>query len=140
MKEPSGGPSDEESIPEENLAEEFRILGKNLSEALRTAWEHPERKRIQDEIVSGLNELGATFKSEMDNFTQSPSGQQIKSEVQEIGERIRDPQVQTRVHQELLSALQSVNAELQKAIERLATRQAPGTSEQASPNEPPNGG
>jgi predicted RNase H-like nuclease (RuvC/YqgF family) len=140
MKEPSGGPTGEEDISEDNLTEEFRNLGKNLSDALRTAWEHPERKRIQDEIVSGLNELGETFKNEVDNFSKSPSGQQIKSDVQEIGERIRDPQTQVRVQQELLSALQSVNAELRKAIERLSSSQARGTSEQTPPTRPPDGG
>jgi hypothetical protein len=140
MTEPSDGSANEEDVSKENLTEEFRILGKNLSEALRTAWEHPERKRIQDEIVSGLNELGATFKNEVDNFSQSPGGQQIKADVEEIGERIRDPQMQTRVQQELLSALQSVNAELRKAIERLSSRQTQGTSEQASQTEPPEGG
>jgi HD-GYP domain-containing protein (c-di-GMP phosphodiesterase class II) len=140
MTEPSDGSASEEDVSKENLTEEFRILGKNLSEALRTAWEHPERKRIQDEIVSGLNELGATFKNEVDNFSQGPSGQQIKADVEEIGERIRDPQMQTRVQQELLSALQSVNAELRKAIERLSSRQTQETSEQASQTEPPEGG
>jgi hypothetical protein len=140
MSEPSGGPSGEQETREENLAEEFRTLGKNLTEALRAAWEHPERKRIQDEIVNGITELGNTLKSEADNFSQSPSGQQIKSDVQEIGERIHSPQTQAKVRQELISALQNVNAELQKAIERLSGSQASETSKQAPPKDPPNGG
>jgi HD-GYP domain-containing protein (c-di-GMP phosphodiesterase class II) len=140
MNEPSGGSTNEEDISEENLTEEFRNLGRNLSEALKTAWEHPERKRIQDEIVSGLNELGTTFRDEVDNFSKSPSGQQIKSDVQEIGDRIRASQMQARVQQELLNALQSVNAELQKAIERLYSSQTRGTSEQTPPTQTPDGG
>ena len=33
----------EKTPPEGNFAEEFQNLGKNLSDALKTAWDHPER-------------------------------------------------------------------------------------------------
>ncbi len=103
---------------EENLASEFRALGKNLVSALNAAWESPERKRIQSEVLSGLNELGATLQKEVENLSNSDASQQVKSSVEQIGERIRSSEAQTKVRQELLSALKTANLEIQKVIDR----------------------
>ena len=44
--------------PEPGLADDLRDLGNNLVELLRTAWDRPERKKLREEIESGLAELG----------------------------------------------------------------------------------
>ena len=43
-------PGPEKNDPEEDLTKEFRILGQTLVEAMRTAWESPERKRLQESL------------------------------------------------------------------------------------------
>ena len=106
---------------EENLAEEFQTLGKNLVEALRAAWDLPERKRVQEQVMTGLNELGSSLKREADNLASSPTGQQIKTEVNQFGERIRSAETQAKIRHEVLAAIQTANAELQKVIERWST-------------------
>ena len=45
-----------------DIAEEFRMLGENMVQALRSAWESPERKKLQDEIEAGLNQFATTIK------------------------------------------------------------------------------
>ncbi|MBN1148444.1 MAG: hypothetical protein JXA78_14385 [Anaerolineales bacterium] len=120
----------ESTPPESDLAQEFRNLGKNLAEALRAAWERPERKRLEEEIANGLNEMGNTLRREAEAFAESPTGQQLKTDVQQIGERIRSPEVHAKAQQELLSVLQTANAELQKVIQQWAAAQA---------HEPPGG-
>jgi hypothetical protein len=111
----------EKQSTEEGLVEEFQALGKNLMDALKAAWEKPERKRVQEQVMAGLNELGNTLKREADQFAASPAGQQIKTGVEQVGERLRREETQEKIRQELLTALQSVNAELQKVIERWTT-------------------
>lgn len=103
---------------EESLAEEFQALGKNLLEALRAAWEKPESKRVQEQVMTGLNELGSTLKREADHFAASSTGQQIKNGVEQVGEHLRSTEAQEKIRQELLAALQSANNELQKVINR----------------------
>ena len=111
--------------PEENLADEFRNLGQNLVEILHTAWEAPERKRLQQELENGLNELGNTLRREAENFASSPGGQQLKAEINDFSERVRSGEVQNKAHDELLGALQTANAELQKLIQQwTANRQS----------------
>lgn len=104
--------------PEENLTEEFRQLGRNLISALQTAWESPERKRLQQEVISGLNELGDTLRKEADVLSSSETAKKFKTNVEQIGEQIRSSEPQTKIRQELLGALRTANLELQKVIER----------------------
>ena len=106
----------EDSKPGENLTEEFRNLGKNLTDVLRTVLEHPERKRLQEEITTGVTELGAVLKREADSFSESSTGQRLKSDISDLSERLRTSEAQEKVRRELLTAMQIVNQELQKVV------------------------
>ena len=126
--------------PEGNLEDEFQVLGKNLVAALRAAWEAPEVKRVQDELITGLSGLGTTLKHEADNLAGSPAGQQIKSGVEQVGERLRSVEAQEKVRQELLNALKVANTELQKVIDRWSANAGaaqPGSTTEASSTEKP---
>ncbi|MDD5466944.1 MAG: hypothetical protein PHS96_03985 [Anaerolineales bacterium] len=118
---------------EENLAEEFRQLGCNLVETLRAAWDRPERQKLQDELEAGLAELAATLKTEAENFAQTPAGQQLKSELDDLRQRINSGEAEQVARQEILNALRLVNAELEKAAGRW---KAPA---EAGKPEPPSG-
>jgi lauroyl/myristoyl acyltransferase len=116
------------------LADEFRNLGKNLTEVMRAAWESPERKNMQAEIEDGLNELGKSIDQEISSFRQSPSGQRLKSDMEDLNQRIRSGEVTTKAREELLAALKQANAELQKVISRWGGAsdrgEEPGSSEE----------
>jgi hypothetical protein len=125
----------ETETPEGQLVAEFRELGKNLTEVLRTAWDQPERKRLQQEIANGLSELGSTLKDETRKFSDSAAGQRIKTDVENITQRVHSGEVELKVRQELLSALQMANEQLQRAVDRLGERQRPDTGAQRSSQE-----
>jgi len=108
----------EKASTEESLVEEFQMLGKNLMEALKAAWEKPESKRVQEQVITGLNELGTTLRREADQFTSSATGQQIKTGVEQVGERLRSSETQEKIRVEILKALQSANTEIQNIIDR----------------------
>lgn len=120
---------------EESLTEEFRILGKNLMEAVRAAWESPERRKLQQEISSGLTELGATLRKEAQEFSASETGQRLKSDVQEAQQRIRSGEAENRVRDELLSALRTVNTELQKVSDSWSATGKTGAENRPNPGE-----
>lgn len=108
----------ENKAPENDIAEEFRNLGKNLAEAMRTAWESPERKRFQQEIEDGINAMGTTLRDEFENFIESPTGQRLRSDVKGVGEQIRTSETQQRAREELIAALKRANIEIQRATQR----------------------
>jgi len=103
---------------EDVLADEFRNLGKNLTEVMRTAWESPERKNMQAEIEAGLDELGKSLNHEVSSFRQSPTGQRLKTDMEDLNQRIRSGEVTSKARDELLAALKRANEELQKVISR----------------------
>lgn len=111
--------------PEENLLDEFRKLGNTLANVLKTGWERPERKKLQNDIESGLKELGETLKHGVEEFESSSTGQTLKSDFQDFGERFRSGEVETRVREEILNALRNVNNELQKVAENWSANKPP---------------
>ena len=131
-------PENTNGAPEidESLSEEFRNLGKNIAEAMRTAWDNPERKRLQQEIQEGLSEFGSTLKNEVEQIAESPTAQQFKADVQDVGDRIRSGEVQNKVRHELIAAIQSLNNELQKVIQQWSTpRDEPQAATEKEPAE-----
>ncbi len=122
---------------EKNISDEFRELGRNLTEVMRTIWESPERKKFQQDIMTSISDLGVTLKQEADAFMGSPTGQRIKSNAEGIRKGMRKEEVETRVRGELLSALRLANAQLRQAIEHM---QSSGTTETGPQNPPPSPG
>ena len=100
---------------DDDLRAEFRALGKNLADAMRAAWESPERRMLQQEIEAGLSELNTTLRQEVSTFSQSSTGQQLKGEVEDFRQRLQNGEVQSKVREELLNAMRLLNLELQKA-------------------------
>jgi hypothetical protein len=99
---------------EGNLSDEFRALGENLIKALHSVWESPERKKLQQEIEDGLNQLATTLKSEASTFNESPTGQQLKSDFEDLRQRVRSGEAEAKAREELLKALKLINTELDK--------------------------
>jgi hypothetical protein len=127
----------DQTPPNEDLADEFQALGKNLVDAMRAAWNSPERKRLQQEIEGGLQELEYTLKREVDAFSKSSTGQQIKEDVNRISEKINTKQTPELIRQELIKALQTANVELQNIIQRWASEEP--EAEAASDTSPEEG-
>ncbi len=106
---------------ERNFRNEFDNLGKNILKGIRSAWDHPERKRIEEEIVSSLSELGDNIKNEAETIIDSQTGQAMKTELKELGDRIKDKNTHKKVRSELINILNKANKELEKAIDKLST-------------------
>jgi len=113
---------------EERLSEELRNLGKNLFGILQAAWEHPERKRMQNEIENGLRDLSLSLQQEADNFSKSPTGEKIKAEIDDIGTRINTGETKSKIYEDLISALKVANSELSSAINRIGQEENPDQS------------
>ncbi len=97
-----------------DIAEELRLLGKNLKDALQSIWESDERKKLEDEIRAGLADLGVTLNEAADDFKRSQAGQQLKEDLADFQRRVHSGEVSTKVHDELLNALRIANGELSK--------------------------
>jgi len=111
--------------PTTDLTEELGNLGKNLVGILRAAWDRPERQKLQQEIQGGINELGSTLRKEAKAVSENPVSQRIKTEVEDLGSRVRSGQVDAKVREELVGALHALNTELEKVSTLLTANAAP---------------
>jgi signal recognition particle GTPase len=103
---------------EDDIAEQLNALGKNLREALRTAWESEDRRKLQQEIETGLANLRDSLSAAADDFSSSQTGQNLKSDVKDLEQRWRTGEVNTKIRSEITEALRTVNNELQKTTRR----------------------
>ena len=106
-------PKTDEGVANEVL-DELREMGKNLREALQTAWDSEERKKLQKEIEDGLSEVSSSLSQAVSDFKESGTAQAIKSDVADFQERMRTGEVESKVRTEILDALRTVNNELRK--------------------------
>ena len=116
-----------------DLADELRVLGENIKNFVRALWESQERKRVQQDIETGLAGLGASIGQAANEFQQSQTGQRMKEEFEEIGERIRSGEMETALRNDFLGALRTANLELEKALNKMST---PKETQAGSETEP----
>jgi gas vesicle protein len=108
-----------ESKPkEESISEQLNELGNNLRDALHAAWTSEERRKLQQDIETGLASLGASLSQAAKDFSSTPTGQTLKDDVKDLQERWRNGEVGSKVHSEVVDALRKVNDELQKAARK----------------------
>lgn len=125
---------------EENLADEFRDLGKNLIVLLQTAWDRPERRKFQQDLETNISELGNTLRKEAHTVADSQISQRIKSEFDDLSGRVRSGEVEAKVRGELLSALRSLNTELTKISSHLSSTPAQAPTEETPAESPQEAG
>ncbi len=116
-----------------DLADELRVLGDNIKDFLHFLWESQERKRVQKDLEAGLSNLGASLNQAAAEFQQSPTGQRVKEEFEEISERVRSGEMESTIRRDFLSALKTANIELQKAIDKMASSQKSETGSETKP-------
>ncbi len=103
-----------EQPPESDLSSEFERLGRNLKEAARTAWESEESQKLQSELRRGLAALEAGLTGAAHEVKTGEAGQKFKAEVEDLGQRVKSGQVEQQLRKDLLSALRTINGQLQK--------------------------
>ena len=104
-----------------DLVDELHALGDNLRQVLASAWDSPERLRLQQDLEKGLADISSSLNKAATDFQSSPAGQAIKEDLADFNERLRAGQVESAVRREVLSALRLANEGLKKAAERIKT-------------------
>jgi signal recognition particle GTPase len=104
--------------PHDDIGEQLAELGKNLREALITAWESEERRKLQQEIELGLANLQDSLGQAANDFSSSSTGQNLKEDMKDMEERWRTGEVSSKIRTEIAEALRTVNNELQKATRK----------------------
>jgi hypothetical protein len=108
----------ENKTQDDDIGEQLNELGKNLRETLRTAWESDDRRKLQQEIETGLTNLRDSLNQAAKDFTNSQAGQNLKEDVKDLHDRWQTGEVGSKVRSEVAEALRTVNKELQKTYQK----------------------
>jgi hypothetical protein len=103
------------------VGQQFQTLGESLAKTFRAAWEDEGNRQHMQGMQSGLekmvNEIGQAIKE----TSESPEGQRVREEAKKAAESAKVAGTKTwqdaRPH--VLSALRSLDAELQKVISQM---------------------
>ena len=105
----------------QEVGRQFQALGESLATTMRAAWENEQNRKRLEEMQSGLESMVNQVGQAIQDTAASPQAQQAKAEAQKAVGTFQNTFEQTaqEVRPQLISALQQVNSELQKVIERL---------------------
>ncbi|MEW6569099.1 MAG: hypothetical protein AB1449_13240 [Chloroflexota bacterium] len=123
---------DEPRQTPDDLMSELRQLGQNLKAVLQAGWESDERKKAQAELESALGEAAAALHGAGKEFIESPAGQKLRAEVEDLGQKLRRAEVREKAQAELLEALHKVNAELARLAARWQSPAGPQNEDRAA--------
>ncbi|HEY9075044.1 MAG TPA: hypothetical protein VIO61_00780 [Anaerolineaceae bacterium] len=119
MSDHSSNPPEEGSWKE--VGQQFQALGETLAAAFRSAWKDETNRQRMEEVRSGVEAMVASVSQAVREGAESPEGQQVRQEAERAAESLRKATSQAvqdaRPH--LVSALQQVNSELQRMIEKM---------------------
>jgi hypothetical protein len=124
---------DEQSERDDAVREELRQLGANLRAALREARESDEWRRLQTDIAAGLEDAASALRGAAEEFAASPTGQKLQDEMSALHQRVRTGDVAGTIRSDILSALRTLNADLEKGAWRRSPPAGPGTETKGRP-------
>lgn len=119
----------QEGEREADLERELAELGRRLTQAIQTAWETEEARRLRQEVKAGLEKLADELEKGAERAREHPTTQKVREEVEEMLESARRGKVAQEVKEGVVEALRSLNAELDRLIQRLEEAQKPEEGE-----------
>ena len=124
---------DDRPRQEGEISEEFRKLGSNLKDALEAAWNSPDRQRLEQEIKTGLRQAVEALADLAEEAVESETGKKLRTELEALGDRVKSGDLEAKIREDVLAAVRSLNAELERARRRRGDTSA--GEGQASPSD-----
>lgn len=109
----------------QEVGSQFQQLGDSLAAAVRTAWNDEENRRKIGEMKAGLEAMVKEVGNAIEDTANTPEGQRVKQGMHRTAENLVSAGEQTvqEIRPHLLNALQQLNNELDKLVNRMEQRQ-----------------
>lgn len=105
----------------DEVGKQFQTLGESLAAAFRAAWNNEETRRGMQEMKTGLESMTSDISEAVKQSTGSPEAQELRQQASQTAQTAR--QAGKKAFQEaqphLVAALDQINTELQKLVDRL---------------------
>jgi hypothetical protein len=128
--------SEEPKVEGRSITEELGKLGKQMADAIKAAWESEDRRKLQTEILDGLQKFGDEVTVALDKAGKSETAQDLRVKAEKVAVDVRASAVAEDVRKGIISGLDVLNAEMTKLVEKLEPKPAPDVEASVEP-EPP---
>lgn len=119
----SENPADKQSSSEawQEVGRQFQILGETIAAAFRASVNDEETRNHMQAIRDGLHSMVDEVDRAIEDSMASPTAQEARAEAQKAAEALREAAEQTvqGIRPHVLAALQQVNEELRKFVDRI---------------------
>jgi hypothetical protein len=123
----------EDSGDEKSISSELSKLGKQVADAINTAWASEDRKKLQSDVTVGLQSFGDQVSEAMRRASESEAAKQVRDQTEKVVAQVREGDVTGEVRKGLIAGLEVLNRELGKLVERLETAPAAGSEGDVEP-------
>ncbi|HEY9089542.1 MAG TPA: hypothetical protein VIO36_15335 [Anaerolineaceae bacterium] len=108
----------------QDVGRQFQALGASLAQAVRSAWNDEANRERVKEMQSGLESMVREVGDAISDTANSPEGQKLQQDAKRAAEDLVDAGEQTvqEVRPHLMQALEQLNTELTKLVDRLNKR------------------
>jgi ElaB/YqjD/DUF883 family membrane-anchored ribosome-binding protein len=99
------------------LVAELNRLGENLGKLLKATWESEERKTVEHELKSGLEQFTKQINTAVEQARTDQNVKKAKETLKEAWHTAHGPQVVSEMHMGLVDSLKKLNDEIAKRAE-----------------------
>ena len=133
LKQESGG--------EDEILGELNRLGKAFVQAVQTAWQSDERKKLEQDLSKGLRSLADNVEEALDKVGKNEQVHEFLGKAEDVaesvGEKVREAKVTGEIKDGLIKGLAALTEQMQKLTQDLTTRQPKQEPPPAPASEPP---
>lgn len=132
---PEGSPAGQE------IVDELSILADKFVSTVRLAWNSDQRKQIQNDLKSGLDQIAQSLEQGFDQVATSNEAKDLHTKAQEVGDKVTSSKVFADITGALTSGLRSLSDSLDKLSKDMQAKNAAGgqTGNATNPPPPPGG-
>ena len=81
--------SEEPKVEGRSITEELGKLGKQMADAIKAAWESEDRRKLQAEILDGLQKFGDEVTVALDKAGKSETAQDLRVKAEKVAVDVR---------------------------------------------------
>ena len=126
----------EEKSTTSTITEELSKMGKLVAQAVQSAWESEDRKKLEAEVTEGLCKISEEMAEAARKAAESDAARQLKTQAVKVAEEVKESDVTAEIRKGLIAGLEVINQALGKLVERLEVKKEPGSAAEP-PAEPP---
>ena len=109
-----------------DIADELGKLGENMGNLLRNMWNMDERKYVESELRSGLEQLSRKLNLAVEQFEVEANLKKARIVAKEAWETARGPQIVEELRTGMVDGLRKLNDEMARRTQTKAAHEAKG--------------